>query len=95
MYWEPHWSNLLWPGGTRSHGVRPNVGLHIKYRAGQCPSEGTVGGASTLKWAHSRIYSCYGEDLSFSLSISGKGRRKVGLRKVNSGNAESTNFPQK
>ena len=95
MDWGLPWSNLLWSGGTRSHGPRPNVGLSIKCCAGQCPSKGTVSVASTLKWAHPSIYSCYGEGVSFSLPISIKGRRKIVPRKVDSGGAKSTNFPEK
>ena len=85
MDWRSSSSNLLWLGGVRSHGTKPNLGLSIKCCAGQCPSEGTVGMASTLKWANPSIYSCYGEDLGFSVSISSKGIRKVVPRKVDSG----------
>lgn len=79
MDWRSSLSNLLWLGGVRSHGTKPNLGLSIKCCAGQCPSEGTVGMASTLKWTNPSIYSCYGEDLA------SKGIRKVVPRKVDSG----------
>lgn len=61
----------------------PNVGLSIKGYAGQCPSEKT--GRHT-KGNPGQHYSCYGEDLSFSLSISSKGRWSPGQVDSEAGN---------
>lgn len=59
----------------------PNTGLSIKNRAGQWPSEGTVGTESTLKWAHSGIILAVVKILAFLFPFQVKEKESVTQRR--------------